>query len=106
MADAGLVLGIVPNADVDTVLVDDRSGNEVVARTLAAELVLGILRVAVKLPEQLAGVRVEGPNPAVATREDDLLLAGDDGVGGVGPLAVLQQLGPVDEVLEEVALLA
>src|SRR3954468_10635188 len=80
VADAGLVLGILADADVDAVLVDDRGGDEVVARAAAGQLVLGVLGVAVELPDQLAAAGVERIDPAVAAGEDDLRLARYDGV--------------------------
>ena len=43
--------------------------------------------IAVELPDQLAGRRLEAVEPAVAAGEDDLRLAVDLGVGRVGPLA-------------------
>ena len=79
-------------------------GDEVAAVAVAAQLVLRILGIAVELPEQLVGRGVERIEPAVAAGEDDLRLAVDDAVGGIGPLAVLDQLAAIDEALEEVLL--
>ena len=42
--------------------------------------------------------RIEGVDPAVAAGEDDLRLAVDHAVGGIGPLAVLDQLAAIDEL--------
>ena len=71
-ADAGRVLGVLADADVDLVVVDDRRADEVVAGAGAAELVDGVLGVAVELPDQLAGLGAEAVEPAVAAGEDDL----------------------------------
>src|SRR5262249_17478838 len=101
MADTELVLGVLAGADVDAVLVDDRRGDEVAARAFAQQLVLGVLGIAVELPQELAG-GIEGVDPAIAAGKNDLGLAIDDGIGRVGPLAVLDQLAAIDQRLEEV----
>ena len=77
VGDAGGVLRVLPDADVDLVVVDDRRADEVVAVAGAAEFVDRVLRVAVELPDQFAGLRVEAVEPAVAAGEDDLLDAAD-----------------------------
>ena len=38
-------------ADVNAIVVDDRGGDEVVARAFSAKLVLGVLRIAVESPK-------------------------------------------------------
>src|SRR5262249_49431391 len=50
VADALLVLGVLADADVDAVLVDDRGGDEV-GTFAGLEGILGVLRVAVELPD-------------------------------------------------------
>ena len=75
---------------------------EVVARALGAELVHGVLGIAVELPEQLAVRGVEGAKPAVAAGEDDLRLAVRPRrrpgwtTGRASALAVVDQLLDVD----------
>lgn len=100
MPDARLVLGVLTDADVDTPLVDDGRGDEVAARALAGQLVLGVLGIAIELPDQLA-VGVVRVDPAVAAGEDDLFLTAGLAVGRIRPLAVLNQFAAVDQALQE-----
>src|SRR5262245_6756373 len=99
MADADQMFRILADADVDLVVVNGRRGDEIVACALAPQLVEGVFRIAVELPQQLA-VGIERIDPAVAAREDDLRLALDDSVSRVRPLPVLDQLAAVDKLLD------
>src|SRR5262245_23597004 len=101
MSDAKLVFRILADADVDLVVLDDRRGDEVITRSLAPALIEGVLRIAIELPDDLAGVGLKRIEPAVAAGEDRLRLAVDDREGRVGPLTVLQQLAAVHEPFEE-----
>src|SRR5437762_6719099 len=86
MADARTVLRTLTDADVDLVVVNHWRGDEITARAAAAWFPKGVLRVAIELPNRLAGLRLEGPQPAVSAREDHLAFAVDLGVGRVRPL--------------------
>ena len=88
VADAFPVLGILPDADVDPIVVDHRSGDEIVARAHAAERPLGVFRIAVEPPELFAGLGLERIEDAVTAREDHLRNPADNTVGRVRPGAV------------------
>src|SRR5262245_16176300 len=105
MPDGDEVLRVLADADVDLVVVNDRRGDEVVARALAAELVKGVFRIAIELPKKLA-IGVERVNPAVAAGKDDLRLSLPDRVGRIGPLSVLNELAAIDKLLDECLLIA
>ena len=77
------VFRILADTDIDLVVVDHRSGNDVVLGTCPSQLPLGPLGVAVELPDQLPGFRNEGIDPAIAPGEDDLGLAVDNPVGWI-----------------------
>src|SRR5262245_13043863 len=98
MADVRAVLRVLAGADVELVVVDDGGGDEVVLVAAAARLERRRLRVAVKLPQQLATLRLEAVKPAIAAGEDRLALALDHRVGGTGPL-------PIHDVLARGAVL-
>src|SRR5262245_13623521 len=101
MTDAQLVLRILPRADVDAVLVNNRRGDEIAAFPFASQLVFRLLGIAVELPQELAVLGIERVDPAIAAGKDDLRLVVDDGVGGIGPLTVLDEHAAIDEALEE-----
>src|SRR5262245_9595259 len=105
MPDGDEMLRVLTNADVDFFVVNDRRGDEIVARALAAQLVERVLRVAIELPKELA-IGVERVNPAVAAGENHLGLAINHGVRRVGPLSVLDKLAAIDEVLDKRFLIA
>src|SRR5262249_24097994 len=88
VADAVEVLRVLAGADVDAAFVKARRADKVAAGAAAAQFVLRVLRVSVELPDLLAGRRFETVEPAVAARENDLLLAVNHGERRVGPLAV------------------
>src|SRR5207245_3099413 len=76
-------------ADVQLVVIDHRVAEEKAGLAFAARSVrLGILWVAVELPDEVTRLCIQAVKPAVASREDDLHLAVDLGGGRVGPLAV------------------
>src|SRR5262245_60773889 len=88
MAHAFAMLWVLAYADITLVVDDHWSGNDFVPRAPAAEQVLRGLWIAVKLPDQIAGLGIEAADPAVAARKDDLGLPIDHRIGRVGPLAV------------------
>src|SRR5262249_9546085 len=100
MANGFLVFGVLANADVELVVVNHGRGGEGGERAPAAELVAGIFRVAIELPDELAGLWLERIHPAVAAREDDLSLTVRFRIGRAGPLAVHQDETTVHEVLQ------
>src|SRR5262249_28073161 len=88
MANTLFVLRILADADVEPVLMDDRGRQEIAARAGAAEPIDRFLGVAIEFPDQLAGLRLEGIQPTVAAREDDLRRTCYLRVDGVRPLPV------------------
>src|SRR5262249_31774840 len=82
------VLRVLAGADENLLLVNDPRADEGAPRTLAAGLILRVLRVGVELPDLLARLRLEAVDPPVAAREDHLRLPLDYAVCRVGPLAV------------------
>ena len=86
--DALAVLGILAHAHVELVLPDHTGRDDLVGGAPSAEDVLGSRRVGVELPEQLARLRLEAVEPAVAPWKDDLGPTFHDGVGRVRPRAV------------------
>ena len=92
------MLGILADADVDLVVVDHRRGDEVVARALAAECIVGRPWGCNRTPDYPCRWPDRTSEPAVAAWEDDLRLAVDDGIGRAGPLAVHQHFALVDEL--------
>ncbi len=93
VAVAFAVLGILAHGDVNQPFVDHRRADDVVPRAAAADAVLGVLGIAVELPQQfglavLGGFSAETVEPAVAAAEQHLGHAAQDGVGRRGPLPV------------------
>ena len=87
VADPFTVLGVLPDGDEHLVVVDHRGGDDIVA--VAATLFpLGILGVAVELPNQLPRFGLERIEPPVPSGKDDLRLAADYAIGGGSPLPV------------------
>src|SRR5690606_15489495 len=103
VADADAVLGILPDADIDAVAVEDRRRDQVVARAEPAELPLRVLRVAVELPDERPGLRLVAVEPTVAPRKDDLRASSRDAEGGIRPLAVEDVLARIGAVPNELA---
>ena len=96
MPHALFVLRILADADVELVVMHNRRGNEVVACPLRSQDIEGFLGVAIKLPDEGAGRRLEGVDPTVAAGENNLAFAVHLGIDGARPLAVHQQLALVD----------
>src|SRR5262249_54923552 len=84
VAHALAMLRILAVGDVDAVFVDDRRGDQFVARLRPHR----ILRVGVELPELLARHRLVAAHPAVALRADHLINSADLANRRSGPLAV------------------
>src|SRR5262249_22462871 len=100
MADAHLVFRILTDADVYLVVIDNRRGDEVATSAPAAQLVDGILGIAVELPDEFPCLRVEGMQPAIAAGKDDLRLTVHFPKSRTGPLAMHEQQAAIHEVLE------
>src|SRR5262249_19142669 len=100
MADAFLVFGILANADVQAIVVNGRRGDEIVARTARAQFVKGVLGIRIELPNEFASLRLEGIQPAVAARKNNLRLPVGFRIDGTGPLAVHQDQSAVLQLLE------
>jgi len=81
VADTGTVFGILADTDVDVVVIDHGSGDQVVARAVAAQFPFGILRIAVEFPDQCARIGIETVDPAVAPGENDLGFPAHHAVG-------------------------
>src|SRR5262249_11378976 len=88
MTNSFVMLRVLAGTDDDLLADNYRRGDEVALGAATAELILGILGIGVELPDQLAGLRLEGIEPAVAAGKDDLRLAVDYPVRRIGPLAV------------------
>src|SRR2546425_5970109 len=82
------MLGILPHADIQLVLVDDGGSHEIVGYFPVVFIRTLLPRITVELPDEVAAGRFQTVNHAVAAGKDDLPLAVDLGVGWVGPLAV------------------
>ena len=80
VARAFTVFGILADPEVELVVVEDRRRDHVVPGARSAEFPDRVLRVQIELPQQGAGRRFVGVEPAVAAREGDLRLAVDDAV--------------------------
>src|SRR5262245_60097957 len=68
VADAVEMLWILAHPDVELAVADRRRTDEIALVTAAAQLVFRAFRVAVELPQELAGARLEGAQPAIAAR--------------------------------------
>ncbi len=106
MADAVLVLGVLADADVNLVVVDGGSRDKVISRPLTGQLILGVFGIAIEYPDKLAGIGIERVDLAFPAGKNDLLLAIDDGIGRVGPLAMLDELAAIDQAFEKGFLVA
>src|SRR5262245_31064773 len=60
VANAFVMLRILAGTNDDLVADDHRCGDGVALGATAAQLVLGVLWIGVKLPDELAGLRLEG----------------------------------------------
>src|SRR2546421_3124855 len=84
-----VIFGLLPQADVELDIVDDRSAQEETALAFPAYLVgRCIFGIAVKLPDRLARLCFEGVEPAIAAGEYNLHLAVDLGRNRACILAV------------------
>src|SRR5262249_43094256 len=59
MTDPLLMLRVLTHADINLVVVDDRRSDEVAAGSLATQLVHRRLGIAIELPNEFAGLRLE-----------------------------------------------
>jgi len=83
MADAGPIVGPASDADVELIVANDGGGHGEIAIAAAAGLVDRFLGIAVELPDEFSGLRLEGIEPPVAARKNHLRFAIHHGVGGV-----------------------
>src|SRR5262249_28383986 len=72
MTNPFVMLRVLAGTDDDLVADNYRRGDEVALGAATAELILGILGIGVEFPDELAGLRLEGIEPAVAAGKDDL----------------------------------
>ena len=103
VAGALAMLGVLAHGDEHAVVVDHGRGDQFVAGAASAKLVDRAFRVALEIPELLAGFRLVGIEPPVAAGEDDLLHAADHADRRAGPLAVQDLVAGADLVPDDFA---